>query len=30
MARGLNVAAGWLLLLFGAVTILGPWNHVHH
>ena len=30
MARGLNVAAGWLLLLFGAVTILGPWNHVHN
>jgi sulfite exporter TauE/SafE len=30
MARGLNVAAGWLLLVFGALTMFGPWNYAHH
>jgi sulfite exporter TauE/SafE len=25
-ARGLNTAAGWLLLVFGAMTIVTPWH----
>jgi hypothetical protein len=29
-ARGLHTAAGWLLLAFGALTIFGPFNPVHH
>lgn len=30
LARGLNKAAGWLLLVFGALTLLGPFSHAHH
>jgi hypothetical protein len=31
MARGLNFAAGSLLLVFGLVTMLGPLSlHAHH
>jgi len=30
MARGLHTAAGWLLLVFGALTIYGPLNPAHH
>ncbi|MGA2342673.1 MAG: sulfite exporter TauE/SafE family protein [Steroidobacteraceae bacterium] len=30
MARGLHTAAGWLLLLFGALTIAGPFGPAHH
>ena len=29
-ARGLHTAAGWLLLAFGALTIVGPLNPAHH
>jgi hypothetical protein len=29
VAGGLHIAAGWLLLAFGALTILGPLSHVH-
>lgn len=30
IARGVNRAAGWLLLLFGALTVLAPFSHAHH
>jgi len=30
VARGLYTAAGWLLLLFGALTIAGPFGPAHH
>ena len=30
LARGLNVAAGWLLLVFGVLTIAGPLYPMHH
>jgi len=30
MARGLNAVAGWLLLAFGALTIVGPLHPMHH
>lgn len=30
MARGLNMVSGWLLLVFGALTILGPLHPMHH
>jgi hypothetical protein len=30
VARGLHTAAGWLLLAFGALTIVGPLNPAHH
>jgi hypothetical protein len=30
MARGVHRAAGWFLLVFGALTMLGPMNHIHH
>ena len=30
VARGLNKVAGWLLLVFGALTLLGPLSHAHH
>jgi sulfite exporter TauE/SafE len=30
LGRGLHTAAGWLLLLFGALTIHGPLNLAHH
>jgi uncharacterized protein len=30
LARGLYTAAGWLLLVFGALTIYGPLNPAHH
>ena len=29
-ARGLNIVAGWLVLAFGALTLLGPLHHAHH
>jgi sulfite exporter TauE/SafE len=29
-ARGLHTAAGWLLLAFGALTIVGPISPAHH
>ena len=29
MARGLNTAAGWLLLAFGALTIVAPQGFIH-
>jgi len=28
--RRLNAVAGWLLLAFGTLTIIGPWRHVPH
>jgi len=30
VAQGLNTAAGWLLLAFGALMMLGPLSHAHH
>jgi sulfite exporter TauE/SafE len=30
VARGLHQVAGWLLLIFGALTALGPLSHAHH
>jgi sulfite exporter TauE/SafE len=31
VAHGLNQAAGWLLLVFGVLTMLGPFSpHSHH
>ncbi len=30
LARGMYTAAGWLLLVFGALTIYGPLNPAHH
>jgi sulfite exporter TauE/SafE len=30
LARGLNTVAGWLLLAFGALTIVGPFSPAHH
>jgi sulfite exporter TauE/SafE len=30
VARGLHTAAGWLLLVFGALTIFGPLHPAHH
>jgi len=30
VARGVHTVAGWLLLLFGALTVLGPFSHAHH
>jgi hypothetical protein len=30
VVRGLHTVAGWLLLAFGALTIYGPLNPVHH
>lgn len=30
VAQGLNTAAGWLLLAFGALMMLGPFRHAHH
>ena len=30
VARGLHTVAGWLLLAFGALTIVGPLNPAHH
>jgi sulfite exporter TauE/SafE len=30
MLRGLNNVAGWLLLAFGALTVLGPLSPAHH
>jgi uncharacterized protein len=30
IARGLHNVAGWLLLAFGALTLLGPLSHAHH
>jgi len=30
LARGLNTVAGWLLLVFGALTIAGPLYPMHH
>jgi sulfite exporter TauE/SafE len=29
-ARGLNTVSGWLLLVFGVLTILGPLRPMHH
>ncbi|HMA00686.1 MAG TPA: sulfite exporter TauE/SafE family protein [Steroidobacteraceae bacterium] len=30
VARGVHAAAGWLLLVFGVLTIVGPFSSVHH
>jgi hypothetical protein len=30
VARGLHTAAGWVLVAFGALTIIGPLNPAHH